>query len=177
MYSVSIADLSWRRLPFQYTPARVARPLPQLLLDAQEAVVLGGALAAGRRAGLDLAGAGGHGQVGDGGVLRLAAAVRDHTRPAGPPRLVDGGQRLGQRADLVELDQHRVGRLLAYAAADALHVGHEDVVAHQLQLGAQARRERAPAAPVLLRHPVLDGDDRIAAWPVRPRHGPQPAGP
>ncbi len=48
----------------------------QLLLDAQQLVVLGHALGAAGGTGLDLAGVQGHGQVGNGGVLGLAGAVR-----------------------------------------------------------------------------------------------------
>ena len=44
----------------------------QFILDAQQLVVLGHALAAAEGAGLDLAGARGHRQVGDGGVLGFA---------------------------------------------------------------------------------------------------------
>jgi hypothetical protein len=42
-------------------------------------------------------------------ILGLARAVRHHGRVAGAVRHVDGVQRLGQRADLVDLDQDRVG--------------------------------------------------------------------
>ena len=48
----------------------------QLLLDAQQLVVLCHTLGAAGGAGLDLAGVQSHGQVGDGGVLSLAGAVR-----------------------------------------------------------------------------------------------------
>ena len=52
--------------------------LAELLLDAQQLVVLGDPVGPGRGAGLDLAAVGGHGQVGDGGVLGLPRAVRHH---------------------------------------------------------------------------------------------------
>ena len=55
----------------------------ELFFDAQEVVVLGDALGARRRAGLDLAAAGGHGQVGDERVLGLAGAMRDDRASAG----------------------------------------------------------------------------------------------
>src|SRR5690606_4704753 len=44
----------------------------ECLLDAQQLVVFRHAVAAAQRAGLDLGGGGGHGDVGDGGVLGLA---------------------------------------------------------------------------------------------------------
>src|SRR5437773_8397319 len=46
--------------------AGVARRSTQLLLDPEQLVVLGHPVGAGQRAGLDLARAGGHGEVGDG---------------------------------------------------------------------------------------------------------------
>ena len=49
--------------------------LAELFFDAQELVVLGDAVGAAGGAGLDLAGVGGHGDVGDDGVLGLAGAV------------------------------------------------------------------------------------------------------
>ena len=61
----------------------VARGVVQLLLDAQQLVVLRHPLAAGRRAGLDLAAVGGDGEVGDRGVLGLAGAVAHHAAVAG----------------------------------------------------------------------------------------------
>src|SRR5450756_2017464 len=56
----------------------VHRGVVQLLLDAEQLVVLVDALAAGRRTGLELAGVGGYGEVRDGDVLGLATTVRDH---------------------------------------------------------------------------------------------------
>src|SRR5262245_40971182 len=58
--------------PRQGGAARVARAAPQLLLDAQELVVLGHALAARRGARLDLTHVQRDRQVGDEGVLGLA---------------------------------------------------------------------------------------------------------
>ena len=89
--------------------AGVDRGVVQDLLDAQQLVVLGDALGAGRGAGLDLAAVGGDGQVGDGDVLGLAGAVRHHALVAVALGQLDGVQGLGQRADLVDLDEQRVG--------------------------------------------------------------------
>src|SRR5688572_14582654 len=89
--------------------ALVSRLLPQLLLDAQELVVLRDAIRAGRRAGLDLPNAGRHGEVRDRGVLGLTGAMRHDGRVAGLPRDADRLERLRERPDLVHLDQDRVG--------------------------------------------------------------------
>ena len=69
---------------------------------------LGHPLAARRGAGLDLPTVHRDGQVGDGGVLGLAGAVTDHAAVAMSVGQVDGIERLGQRADLVDLDEQRV---------------------------------------------------------------------
>ena len=90
---------------------------PEVLLDAQQLVVLGDAVGAGQRAGLDLPAVGGHGEVGDGRVLGLARAVADHRGVAGARGHLDGVEGLGQRADLVDLDQDRVGDALLDALA------------------------------------------------------------
>src|SRR4051812_32239431 len=52
----------------------VASGAAELLFDAEEAIVLGHPLGAGRRAGLDLTATGGDRQVGNEGVLGLARA-------------------------------------------------------------------------------------------------------
>ena len=51
-----------------------------------------------------------HGEVGDEGVFRLARAVRDDRQIARRARHLDRLERLGQRADLVHLDEDRVRR-------------------------------------------------------------------
>src|SRR5438132_9638318 len=80
----------------------------QLLVDAEEAVILGDALAARRSAGLDLARVRADHDIGDRRVLGLAAPVGDHRGETGPLGHLDRGERLRQRADLVDLDQARV---------------------------------------------------------------------
>ena len=88
------------------------------LFDAQQLVVLGDAVGAAGRAGLDLAGVGGHREVGDERIFGFARAVRDHRRVAGARRHLHGFERLGQRADLVDLDQDRVGDAFVDAALE-----------------------------------------------------------
>src|SRR5437763_16782860 len=59
--------------------AGIARLRAELLLDAQELVVFCGAVGTRQRAGLDLPAIGGDREVGDGGVLGFARAVRHHS--------------------------------------------------------------------------------------------------
>ena len=49
-------------------------------------------------------------------ILGLAGAMRDHRRIAGAMRHLDGGERLGQRADLIDLHEQRIGHILVDAA-------------------------------------------------------------
>src|SRR3546814_6218890 len=104
----------------------------------------------------------GDGEVGDGGVLGLAGAVRHHRRVGGGVRHLHRLQGLAEGADLVHLDQDGVGDALADALGEALRVGDEDVVADELHLAAEALGERRPAVPIVLAHAVLDGEDGVA---------------
>src|SRR3954468_18769820 len=129
--------------------AAVERLLAELLLDAQELVVFGGAVGACKGAGLDLTAIGGDREVGDGGILGFAGAVRHHRGVAGLVRHLDGGERLGQRADLVDLDQDRVGPSGLDAFGKALDVGDEEIVADQLALLADKVSELLPTVHVV----------------------------
>ncbi len=82
----------------------------------------------------------GDGQVGDGRVFGLAAAVAGDAGVAVAVGQLDRVDRLGQRADLVDLDQDAVGDALVDAALQPLGVGDEQVVADQLALARRACR-------------------------------------
>ena len=70
---------------------------------------------------------------------------------------------LGQAADLVNLDQYRVGDAVADSLRQALLVGHEQVVPNQLRAAAEPLGERLPAGHVVFPHAILDGGDRVVA--------------
>ena len=65
-------------------------------------------------------------------------AMGHHGGVAGLVRHLDGVERLGQRADLVDLDQDRVGEPAPDALGQPLGVGDEDIVADQLDLARSA---------------------------------------
>mmetsp|Transcript_4888 Transcript_4888/g.15614 ORF Transcript_4888/g.15614 Transcript_4888/m.15614 type:complete len:370 (+) Transcript_4888:114-1223(+) len=135
--------------------ARVDGAIPELLLDAQQLVVLCEPLGPARRTRLDLSRLEADGEVGDEGVLRLAGAVGRHHAPARLLCHVDRLDRLGDGADLVHLEQQRGARLLLDGGLDAAHVGHGQVVAHDLAV-CHLGRHRAPPLPVVLVERVLD---------------------
>mmetsp|Transcript_29550 Transcript_29550/g.94036 ORF Transcript_29550/g.94036 Transcript_29550/m.94036 type:complete len:452 (+) Transcript_29550:172-1527(+) len=139
--------------------AGVGRLGTQLLLDAQELVVLGEALRAAGRARLDLAGAQSDGQVGNGGVLGLARAMGAHDTPARLLAHLDRVDRLGDGPDLVHLEQQRVARLVVDGLPDARHVGDGEVIADDLAGPADVGRHLGPRRPVVLVERVFDGDD------------------
>ena len=85
----------------------------------------------------------GHGQVGDGGVLGLAGAVAHDAGVAGLLGHLDGVQRLGQAADLVDLDEDGVRATQLDALRQALGVRDEQVVAHQLHACRRCGRSAA----------------------------------
>src|SRR6187551_419083 len=103
-------------------PARIRRPLAELLLDPAEPVVLRDPVATARSAGLDLARAGRDHEVGDRGVLGLARAVGDDGCIAVLTRQRDRVERLRQRADLVDLDENRVRGALLDSAPQPVEV-------------------------------------------------------
>src|SRR5262245_60156020 len=81
--ALTIRPPSRRSAAGQSGAPRETRPAGQLLLDAQELVVLGRALPARRRARLDLSEVQSHGEVGDERVLGLPGAVRQDRRVSG----------------------------------------------------------------------------------------------
>ena len=75
-----------------------------------------------------------------------------------------------KRADLVDLDQNGVGDALLDALRQPLDVGDEQIVADELAAARpSASVMRLPAVPIVLRHAVLDRDDRIARRRARRR--------
>src|SRR5688500_15648581 len=117
-YQLPVTSDQSRDQRLERVAADVLGRLVELFRDAQQLVVLGDAIGAARAAGLDLAGARGHGEVGNERVLGLAAAVADDVAEARAASHLDRLERLGQRADLIDLDQDGVARVLLDAACE-----------------------------------------------------------
>src|SRR5262249_7557971 len=98
---------------------------------------------------------------GDGGVLRLAAARRDHRPIPRGPRHVDDLQGFRQRADLVWFDEYAVGDLALDAELEPLGVGDEQVVAYQLDIRSDTVSETFPAFPIVFRATILNAYDEV----------------
>ena len=95
--------------------------------------------------------------------------MRDDSRPAGAASERDRLDGLGQRPDLVELDEDGVGGVLLDRACDPLGVGDEEIVADQLDGPSQPLGQVPPAIPVILGEAVLERNDRVARGPVGPQ--------
>src|SRR5690606_38974493 len=130
--------------------------------NAQQLVVLGDAVGTAQGAGLDLTGGSAYGQVGNGAVLGFTRTVGNYRGVTGGLGHLDGFQGLGQRANLVELDQDRIADALVDALLENLGVGHEQVVTDQLYLLTDLVGQHLPARPVGLVHAIFDGNDRVA---------------
>ena len=100
----------------------------ELLLNTEDLVQLGQTLGAARSTGLDLARAETDSNVGNGDILSLTRAVGHHDTPVVGVRVLGGLDRLGQRTDLVDLEQKSVAGLELDGLLDTEGVGHGQVV-------------------------------------------------
>ena len=87
--------------------------------------------------------------------------MRHHRGVAGLVRHLDGGERLGQRTDLVDLDQDRIGQTVPDTLREPRNVGDKQIVADQLALVADQVGNDFPALEIVLGHAILDRDDGI----------------
>ncbi len=148
-------------------PAGIFRPAPHLLLDAQQLVVLGDAVAAARRAGLDLARPTCRRPDPQWCVSSVSPERCEMIAGvAGGTGHGDGVERLGHRADLIQLHQERVARTFSRCRAARIS-GLVTNTSSPTSCTRVAERDgqRLPAVPVAFRHAVLDRDDRVPLPP------------
>src|SRR5947207_14996348 len=86
--------------------------------------------------------------------------MRDHGAVSVGARVRDALQGLGERADLVKLDEDRVRHALLDPAIQPLDVGAEEIVADELHARGQRFGELSPTRPYYFGQPVLDRHDR-----------------
>ena len=68
----------------------------------------------------------------------------------------------------LSLTSRELAALLLDGLAHAVGVGHQQVIAHDLEPVAQFAHHQLPALPVILGQAVFDGDDRVLIHPVLP---------
>src|SRR5581483_10136340 len=132
------------------------RRLPELFLNTQQLFVLRDAVRARGRASLDLSSIRRDREVRNERVLGLARTVRDHSRVAIAPRQLNRIQRLRDAANLVHFAEDWVADLLINTALQALHVGHEQIIADELDFAASLLGQILPSLPVVFGEAVLD---------------------
>ena len=133
----------------------------ELFLDSQQLVVLCHALGAAWGASLDLTRLEADDEIGNEGVFRLAAAVGNHHVPTSGVTHLAGLDRLGQRTNLVHLEEQCVASLLVDSILNARRVRHEEIVAHDLRPFTNRRRQVAVTFEIVLIEGVFNGHDRV----------------
>src|ERR1700730_3090340 len=93
--------------------------------------------------------------------------MRHDGRIARALRQSDGGKRFGQGADLIDLDQDRIGDAFGDPTRETRDIGDEKIVADELAFLAEHTSEELPAVPIVLGHRVLDRNDRIVRDKLR----------
>src|SRR6266545_951913 len=124
------------------------------------------ALAAARCPSLNLSRLSRYREIGNGHVFGFTRPMRDDggiTRFLGQ---VHGLQCLCQTADLVDLDENRVGDSGIDASLESISVRDKQVIAYQLDLFSQRLGDHPPSFPVVLCEAILDGDNRILVHPT-----------
>jgi hypothetical protein len=99
-------------------------------LPRWEAGSLCQAFASARCAGLDLAGAKAHHEVGNECVFCFAAAVADHGAPSRGKGEESGFDAFRHSPDLIHFEKQRVARFSVDASLDTRGVGHEQIIAN-----------------------------------------------
>src|SRR5437879_10631573 len=92
--------------------------------------------------------------------------MRDDGAVAVGARVLDALQRLGDRPDLIQLDEDRVRDPLFDAAVEPLDVSTEQIVADELYARRQRLGELRPAGPVVLGGAVFDRSDGVPIDPA-----------
>ena len=139
----------------------IAGHAAKFLLDPEKLIVLRHAVAPAGRARLDLPGIYGHGQIGDEGIFRLAGTVGNHCLVPVFLCHLYGIHSFADCADLVHLHQNCIGHMELNARIQPLGICDKQVISHELDLFSQFFCHHLPAIPVILRQPVLDGNNGI----------------
>src|SRR5260370_765849 len=142
--------------------------LSQSFLNPPKLLVLGGSIGTRSRPRFDLNRASRHRKIGNKRVFAFARAMRDHRSVSIAACQVDRVQSLADRPDLVDLDQNRISDMLMNSLLQPLHIRHEQVIAHQLNLVAQLFGQHRPAVPVVFSKAVFEGHDGVVIHPLRP---------
>ena len=87
--------------------------------------------------------------------------MRSHGLVTGAVSILYRLQGFGQAANLVYLYQESISDTLFNTASQALGVGYEQVVAHQLNFVTDMGSQSLPGIPFVLRQRILNGYNRV----------------
>ena len=131
------------------------------MLDTQQLIVFGNAVGAAERAGLDLAGVGGDGDVRNGGIFGFAGAMADDGGVTIFLSEFHGVQGFGQGTDLIHFDEDGVGGAGFDAAPEEFDVRDEEVVTDELDTVTEFVRQGLPVLPIAFGAAVFDANDGV----------------
>ena len=80
---------------------------------------------------------------------------------------LDRIDRFSERTDLIHLDQNAVGNPLVDSTLQSFHIGHEEVVTHQLDFVTEFIGQPFPGLPVIFGTAIFDAADRVLVAPLR----------
>lgn len=133
----------------------------ELLLNTENLVVLSEAVGTARRSRLDLTSAKSNDEVTNKVVFSLTRAMADHNAPAGGLTHVGGLNRLGDSADLVDLQEQSVAKLLVNTSLDTGRVGNQKVVTNNLDTLVKLLGHFDVRCKVILVEGIFDRDNRV----------------
>src|SRR5215471_3200419 len=142
-------------------PAPEDRCASQVSFYAKKLVVFGCALRSAGGSRLDLPYSRGNSQVGDREIFGLTGAVTHNAGITILAREINCVERLGQSADLVGLDQHRVSNTTFDTSLDSFGISDEQIIANQLNTRSELIGQHFPSVPIIFGEPVFDADNRI----------------
>lgn len=99
-------------------------------------------------------------------IFAFAGARRHDAAPAGRFGGAQGLDGFADSAGLVDLDEDGVGRVFRRRVADEAGIGDKEVVADDLHVIAETRREGYQALGIILGERVLDRNDGVALEPA-----------
>ena len=135
--------------------------IAQLLFDADKLVVLSHTVGTAHRTRLNLTGVSCYGNIGNRCVLGFTRTMGSNGGVTMTMSHLDSIQCLGERTNLVYLDEDRVGSPHLDALFQELHVGDKEIVAYQLATVAYGSSQLHPVVPIVLVKTILDRVDRI----------------
>ena len=135
--------------------------ITQLLFDADKLVVLSHTVSTTHRTCLNLTRVGCYGNISNCSILGFTRTMGSNGGVTMAMSHLDSIQCLGERTNLVHLDEDRVGSTHLDTLLQELHVSNKEVVTYQLATVADGSGQLHPVVPIGLIKTILNRIDRI----------------